>query len=85
MKPARERELFREFLRTAVAEYGIGEGSLSISSMESPQLAARTVAHFERVLDVKSYNGFFPTLSRARIDICFDELVWTNNYVSGNT
>ena len=75
MKPARERELFQEFLRMAVAEYRIGEGSLSISSMESPELGARSVEHFERVLNVKSFNGFFPKLSQAQIDICFSELV----------
>ena len=75
MKPAKERELFHEFLRLAVAEYRIGQGSLSISSMESPQLGARTVEHFERVLNVKSFNGFFPKLSEAQIDICFKELV----------
>lgn len=75
MKPAKERELFQEFLQIAVAEYRVGQGSLSISSMESPQLAARSVGHFERVLNAKSFNGFFPQLSEAQIDICFKELV----------
>lgn len=75
MKPAKERELFQEFLRMAVAEYRIGEGSLSISSMESLQLGTRSVEHFECVLSVKSFNGFFPKLSQAQIDMCFRELV----------
>jgi hypothetical protein len=75
MKPAKERELFQEFLRMAVAEYRIGEGSLSVSSIESPQLGARTVERFERVLNVKSFNGFFPKLAQPQIDICFKELV----------
>jgi hypothetical protein len=43
--------------------------------MESPQLGARTAEHFERVLNVKSFNGFFPKLSQAQIEICFKELV----------
>lgn len=59
----------------AVAEYSIGEGSLGISAMDSPQSSAKLVEHFERVLNVKSYNGFFPKLPKAQIDICLAELV----------
>jgi hypothetical protein len=75
MKPARQRALFQEFLRQAVAQYGSGEGSLGISAMQSPESAASAVERFERILGLKSYNGFFPKLSKAQIDLCFDELV----------
>lgn len=78
MKPARERELFQEFLRLAVASYQVGEGSLGITSIgpaQSAQSVSSCVEHFERVLGTPSFNGFFPKLSPESIEACFRELV----------
>ena len=75
MKPARERALFGDFLARAVAEYAVGDGSLVIASLLSPELSGATVAHFENLLGQKAVNNSFSMLSPAQSQRCLDELV----------
>jgi hypothetical protein len=73
MKPGRQRALVRQFLETATAAHGFGEGSLSIAGVIARAPVEEAIRHFESLLEQPSYAGFFPKLSARDVDRCLDE------------
>jgi hypothetical protein len=70
MPVAREKQLFGQFLETAVAEYGFSMGSLTVFASSD-----EIVERFERLLNVTAHNRSFPALSPQQCEKCLEELI----------
>jgi len=73
MSPAREKELFDEFLRRAAAQYSFTSGSLMIARRDrtDEHSTAEVVQRFERLLGLTARVNYFACLSAAQFDRCF--------------
>jgi hypothetical protein len=96
MQPVRQRELFAEFLRKAVAEYSFTGGSLSFCGgatlaflpMEAKSQRGRVtrddVRHFEQLLGNPSSDGSFYSLSPQQCEIALAELIQHSALLPGS-
>jgi len=84
MEPARQRELFQEFLKRAVVEHSFGGGNMTILAGPGPSFlagkgpfghaTAADVQRFERLLGVVPKNGFF-NLNAEQCDLALNEII----------
>jgi hypothetical protein len=85
MRPARQRELFGEFLSIAVADHKFLAGSLTVTDytvssrgMIINHSAGEAVQRFERLLDIKAQNHSFHSLPPEQVEKCLNELIRDN-------
>src|SRR5262245_60981678 len=85
MSPAKQNQLFVEFVQRAVAEYRVSHVSLMISkkAFAAAETIQPVVEYFENLLGAASHNGYFSRLSAHQFDQCFVSLVEDPALLSG--
>jgi hypothetical protein len=71
MAPAKERALFTEFLKGAVAEYSVGLGHLTILG----QPAGNEIQRFEQLLDMTVQGDSSSWLNPQQFEQCLNEII----------
>jgi hypothetical protein len=85
MKPDKQRTLFAEFLKRAVAEYTWEKGSLTFFAGEAPpflqgkgpwgHVTDKDIHRFEHLLGAGAKNGSFPELSPLHGEAALNEII----------
>jgi hypothetical protein len=96
MEPARQRELFAEFLKGAVAEHLFTGGSLTFFIGEAPaflpleaqgqwgHVTSDDVGHFERLLGTSAREGAFYSLTAQQSEAALAELIQRSSLLPGS-
>lgn len=96
MQPARQRDLFAEFLKRAVCEHSFTGGSLTFFVGAAPaffpleaqaqwgHVTSEDVRHFEQVLGASSREGAFYSLTSHQCEAALAELVQRSNLLPGS-
>ena len=96
MQPARQRELFAEFLKRAVAEHSFTGGSLKFSIGDAPaflpleaqgqwgHVTSDDVRHFEQLLGISARDGAFYSLTAQQCDAALTELIQRSSLLPGS-
>jgi hypothetical protein len=87
MQPARQRELFAEFLKRAVAEHSFTGGSLTFFIGDAPaflpldvrgqwgHVTSDDVRYFEQLLGTPAHEGAFYSLTAQQCEVALTELI----------
>lgn len=96
MQPARQRELFAEFLKRAVAEHLPSGGSLQFFIGEAPaflpletqaqwgHVTSDDIRHFEQLLGASAREGAFHSLTSQQCEVALTELVQRSALLPGS-
>jgi hypothetical protein len=96
MLPARQRELFAEFLKTAVAEHSFTGGSLTFFVGTAPaffpleaqaqwgHITSNDVRHFEQFLGASAREGAFYSLTSQQCEAALTELIQRSALLPGS-
>jgi hypothetical protein len=96
MQPARQRELFAEFLKRAVAEHSFTGGSLTFSIGDAPaflplkaqvqwgHVTSDDVRHFEQLLGASAREGAFYSLTAQQSEAALTELIQRSSLLPGS-
>jgi len=96
MQPARQRELFAEFLKRAVAEHSFTSGSLTFILGTAPaflpleaqgqwgHVTSDDVRHFEQLLGTPAREGAFYTLAPQQCEAALTELIQRRALLPGS-
>jgi len=96
MPPGRQRELFAEFLKSAVAEHSFTGGSLTFFIGAAPaflpsevqrqwgHVTNADVQHFEQLLGSAAREGAFHSLTPPQCEAALTELVLRSNLLPGS-
>jgi hypothetical protein len=93
MAPARQRALFGEFLKQAVAEYAFRDGILTIFAGPPPphlegqkpygHATQSDVRHFEQLLGTVAQNGWFYSLPPEKCEVALNEIIRNSALIPG--
>ena len=85
MEPARQRALFEEFLKQAVAEFSFADGSLTLFAGSAPPFlkgegpwghaTENDIRRFEQLLGTVARNGSFYSLTVQQCDLVLNEII----------
>ena len=96
MQPTRQRELFAEFLKRAVAEHSFSSGSLQFFIGDAPaflpleaqgqwgHVSSNDVRHFEQLLGASSREGAFYSLTSHQCETALTELLQRSSLLPGS-
>jgi hypothetical protein len=96
MPPARQRELFAEFLKRAVAEHSFTNGSLTFFIGDAPvflpleaqgqwgHVTREDVRHFEQLLGASAREGAFYSLTSQQCEVALTELIQRSTLLPGS-
>src|SRR5438874_1045161 len=96
MKAARQKALFAEFLKQAVAEYSFNGGNLTFFVESAPGFSASEaqgmwghvtsddVRRFEQLLGANAHGGYFFSLTPQQCEIALDELIQNSALIPGS-
>ncbi|MGC3960660.1 MAG: hypothetical protein QM813_22815 [Verrucomicrobiota bacterium] len=96
MQPARQRELFAEFLKRAVAEHSFTGGSLQFFIGDAPaflpleaqgqwgHVTSDDVRHFEQLLGTSAREGAFYSLTAQQCESALSELIQRSSLLPGS-
>jgi hypothetical protein len=96
MQPARQRELFGEFLKRAVAEHSFTGGSLQFFIGDAPaflpleaqgqwgHVTNEDVRHFEQLLAASAREGAFYSLTAQQCEVALTELIQDSALLPGS-
>ncbi len=96
MQPARQRELFAEFLKRAVAEHSLTGGSLQFFIGTAPaflpleaqaqwgHVTSDDVQHFEQLLGASEREGAFYSLTSQQCEVALTELIQCSALLPGS-
>ena len=96
MQPARQRELFAEFLKRAVAEHSFTGGSLTFFIGDAPaflpleaqgqwgHVTSDDVRHFEQLLGTPAREGAFYSLTSQQCEAALTELIQRSALLPGS-
>lgn len=96
MEPARQRDLFAEFLKRAVAEHSFEGGSLTFFIGEAPaflpmeaqgqwgHVTDRDVRRFEQLLGCPARDGAFNSLAPEKCELALRELIENSGLLPGS-
>jgi hypothetical protein len=96
MQPARQRELFAEFLKRAVAEHSFTGGSLQFFIGDAPaflpleaqgqwgHVTSDDVRHFEQLLGASAREGAFYSLTAQQCESALSELIQRSSLLPGS-
>jgi hypothetical protein len=95
MEPARQRELFDEFLKKAVAEYSFNGGSLTLFVGSAPaflpleaqgtwgHVTSNDVQRFEQLLGTGAHEGAFYSLAPQQCEVALNEIIRNSTLIPG--
>ena len=96
MPPARQRQLFAEFLKKAVAEHSFTDGSLTFFIGDAPpflpaeaqtqwgHVTSDDVRHFEQLLGTSARDGAFYSLTAQQCETALQELLQRTTLLPGS-
>src|SRR5687768_12116467 len=96
MEPARQRDLFAEFLKRAVAEYSFEDGSLTLFIGEAPpflpvemqgqwgHVTGEDVRRFEQLLGCPARDGAFYSVAPEKCELALTELIQKSALLPGS-
>lgn len=96
MEPTRQKALFEEFLKKAVAEYSFSSGSLTLHTGSAPtflppdaqgmwgHVTPKDVERFEQLLGATAREGSFYSLTAQQCEIALAELIQNSALLPGS-
>ena len=96
MEPTRQKALFDEFLKQAVAEYSMTGGSLTLFTGSAPaffppdaqgmwgHVTSENVQRFEQLLGTTARNGSFHSLTAQQCETALAELIQNRALIPGS-
>ena len=95
MEPTRQKTLFDEFLKKAVAEYSFTGGSLTLFAGSAPaflsleaqgiwgHVTSNDIQRFEQLLGATAREGAFNSLTPQQCDVALNEIIQNSSLIPG--
>ena len=96
MEPTRQKALFDEFLKKAVAQYSMTGGSLTLCTGSAPaffppdaqsmwgHVTRQDVERFEQLFGASAHNGSFSSLTARQCEMALAELIQSSALIPGS-